>query len=308
MPCYKPLTGYRSRKVNPSGKRSIVFNPNDGFVDMEVTVPCGRCIGCRLEYSRQWAIRCMHEAALYDNNCFITLTYRDECLPESGSLRLKDFQDFMKRLRKKFGSGIRFYHCGEYGDKFKRPHYHACIFNMDFDDRVLWRVQNDVPLYRSPSLEKLWPFGYSSVGNLTFESAAYVARYILKKQTGEKAWAHYADIDFDTGEIKFRDKEYTTMSRRPGIAAGWYEKFKGDVYPSDSVIVRGREMRPPRFYDGLYELESPEELLKLKKVRKIRALKNKEDNSYLRLSVREKVITLATEKLVRSYEDGTDEI
>jgi len=121
------------------GKRAIVFNPKYGYPDMPVELPCRQCIGCRLEYSRQWAIRCLHEASLYDENCYITLTYDDQKLPESydikNGLDLSHFQLFMKRLRKKYGAKIRFFHCGEYGEDRGRPHFHACIFNHDFQDK-----------------------------------------------------------------------------------------------------------------------------------------------------------------------------
>ena len=196
MACYHPLKGYRSSELTKNGKRKIVFNRNQGYADLPVTVPCGQCIGCRLERSRQWAIRCHHEASLYENNSFITLTYADEYLPQNGSLDLNAQQKFFKRLRKKYGSGIRFYACGEYGSKFGRPHYHACLFNHDFADKTLWKITNDVPLYRSSSLEELWPYGHSSVGNVTFQSAAYVARYILKKITGEHADNRLKDLPY----------------------------------------------------------------------------------------------------------------
>ena len=118
---------------------------------------------------------------MYDDNCFITLTYSNQHIPADGSLDVRVFQKFMKRLRKRFGDGIRFYHCGEYGSLLGRPHYHACLFNFDFPDKYLWKENNGQKLYRSPSLEELWPYGYSSIGTVTFESAAYVARYILKR-------------------------------------------------------------------------------------------------------------------------------
>ena len=236
MPCYSPLQAWRSRQTNPSGKRGMVFSPEKALApDDPMDIACGQCIGCRLERSRQWAVRCVHEASLYEDNCFITLTFDDENLNKREnplSVDVSDFQKFMKRLRKKYGKGIRFFHCGEYGDLYGRPHYHACLFNHDFDDRRLYSVRDDVRLYTSESLQELWPFGFSSVGDVTFDSAAYVARYIMKKINGENAWHHYSEIDFDTGEIiNQRKPEYTTMSRRPGIGKGWYEKFKNDLYP-----------------------------------------------------------------------------
>ena len=162
----------------------------------------------------------------------------------------RDFQLFMKKLRKKMGKKkIRFYHCGEYGPKLGRAHYHACLFGIDFEDKKFWKyskpnqaisITSKFKLYRSPTLEKLWPHGWSSIGALTFETAAYTARYILKKQLGKTALEHYNAIDKNTGEIKEEKlPEYTTMSRRPGIGNSWYEKYKTDIYPKDYVTMRG---------------------------------------------------------------------
>lgn len=290
MPCYTPLRGYRAREPGPSGKRRIVFKVEDGFKDLEVKVPCGQCIGCRLERSRQWAMRCLHEASLYEANCFITLTYSDECCPADGSLDVRHWQKFMKRLRKRFGANIRFFHCGEYGDKTRRPHYHACLFNFDFPDKVLFKVtKSGHKLYNSKILSDLWPFGYAVIGGVSFESAAYVARYIVKKVTGDGAVSHYERIDPETGEIFTLRPEYTTQSRRPGIASAWFKKFKSDVYPSDFVVVRGVKMRPPKFYDGQFELIDLKRFRRIKGKRKRKAAVHAADNTPDRLRVRERV-------------------
>ena len=274
MPCYHPITGYRAQERNEkTGKYSVVFNPKQGYIDMPITVPCGQCIGCRLERSRQWAIRCMHEASLHEKNCFITLTYDDDHLPEDRSLNVKEFQDFMKRFRKKVGVPLRYYHCGEYGDKFGRPHYHACIFGYDFPDRkYLKKLPSGHAIFKSEILSKLWKKGYASVGDVTFDSAAYVARYITKKVTGKDAEDHYWFCDEETGESWPISPEYTTMSRRPGIAADWFKKYISDVYPSDTVIVKEKAVRPPKFYDGMFEAEFPEEFEKVKRRRKNKLL------------------------------------
>lgn len=294
MPCYHPMLGYRARIPGASGKRAIVFNVNEGFADMTVNVPCGQCVGCRLERSRQWAIRCMHEASMHEQNCFITLTFDNENLDPEGSLRKEDFQKFMKRLRKRTGAAVRYYHCGEYGSKLSRPHHHACLFGYDFPDRYLFIQREGVALYRSPLLESLWPFGISSVGEVTFESAAYVARYIMKKQLGKGA------EEFYRGKIP----EYTTMSRRPGIGSSWYEKFKDDVYPSDEVFVRrGVRCKPPKYYDALFDLENPEEFAEIKRSR-IKAARSRDaDQSEDRLAAREKVTLARVGKLKRSIEE-----
>lgn len=303
MPCYKPLQGYLAQYPNPSGKRSIVFNPKHGMIDRRLEVPCGRCIGCRLERSRQWSVRIMHEAQLHQANAFLTLTYDDENLPEDGSLNVKHFQDFMKRYRKSLGDRkIRFYHCGEYGTLKARPHYHACIFGHDFEDKKLWKVHRDNPWYTSEKLSSLWPHGYSLIGHLTFQSAAYVARYIMKKQLGPDA-VHLA-VNPETGECRDVLPEYTTMSRRPGIAAGWYEKYGSEVHPADNVVVNGRKQKPPRYYDNLYQVEEPEAFEELKARRRAAAKKSK-DNTRERLDAREKVKLAQISNLKRPYDEAT---
>lgn len=304
MACYSPLP-YFIKGITPSMKSDIVVLPRTplNLEKYSLRLPCSRCVGCRLERSRQWAVRCMHESSLYENNCFITLTYAPEFLPKDGSLNVRDFQLFMKRLRKRFGDGIRFFHCGEYGAKFRRPHYHAILFNFDFDDKYLWKEDNGYRLYRSPTLEVLWPYGHVSVGSATFESAAYVARYILKKVTGDAADAHYlSDIDFDTGECKVLKPEYTTMSRRPGIAKGWFDQFSSDVYPADKVVVRQKVMKPPRYYDSQFELLYPEEMERIKDMRKANALLLKSDSTESRLDVRRRVKEKQIVNLVRNVD------
>jgi len=265
MACYSPLAAWRGGFLK-SGKREILFKrPKTEDASLfQLKLPCGQCIGCRLERSRQWAMRCMHEASLYDRNCFITLTYDDKNLPPGGSLQLRHFQLFMKRLRKSVGTKLRFFHCGEYGEKFARPHFHAVLFNYDFPDKVVFRrTDGGNTLWLSPTLQKLWPFGYSMIGSVSFESAAYVARYILKKVNGKNADEHY--VNKTTGEL--RKPEYITMSRRPGIGTEYFKKFSLDMYPRDYAILRGMKVRPPKFYDGLYELENPESFGNIKNLR-----------------------------------------
>ena len=299
MTCYFPLKGFRG----PNGKwvQSIRHSPTR----VPLVIPCGQCRGCRLERSRQWAVRCLHEAQLWPRNCFITLTYAPEFLPPNGSLVLSHFQKFMKRLRKKYGANIRFFHCGEYGSKLQRPHYHACLFNFDFDDKKLWKVKNGHKYYISESLSDLWPYGWSTVGAVSFESAAYVARYILKKVNGDLAENHYSTVDSD-GVVGSRLPEYVTMSRRPGIAAGWFEKYGSDVYPSDQVIVRGRACRPPRFYDNRLKMCDPS-AFEVIHVKRLKLAKKHIDNSTPeRLAIRYEVLKARLRKLPRSYESDLD--
>lgn len=288
MVCYAPLKGYRSRTSGDNGRRQIVFNRKQGYVDLPVTVPCGQCVGCRLERSRQWAIRCVHEAQMHQTNSFITLTYNNEHLPKDNSLDLRHFQLFIKRLRKHYHpKPIRFYHCGEYGSKHGRPHYHAILFGLDFEDQRLHQQTKTGDLYTSAILQRLWPYGFSTIGTVTFASAAYVARYIMKKVTGPAASSHYEG----------RKPEYTTMSRRPGIGSTWLQKFTSDVYPSDEIIIAGKRMRAPKFYDNQYELLEPEDYSRIRSKRIIRG-RRLTDKSPERLAVRERA-QLARLKLLK---------
>ena len=302
MPCFTPLKGWKAKTANSDGKRPVVFDRALAYVDRPVTVPCGQCIGCRLERSRQWAMRCLHEAQMHEDNSFITLTYDDEHLPENRSLDIRHFQLFMKRLRKKIGVKIRFYHCGEYGENFGRPHYHACLFGYDFPDKTLWKKSNEMPLYRSELLEGLWTFGYSSIGRVTFESAAYVARYIMKKITGDRADTHYEWICPETGEIFERKPEYTTMSRRPGIGRQWLDAYHEDVYPEDFVVIKGKKMRPPKYYDAQFEIVEPKLHRRMKSKRIITAKKRAGENTPARLKVRQSVQEKRLQQLPRNLE------
>lgn len=288
------MSAWYSKEVNPSGKRSLVFTKDKALQpDAEIEIPCGQCVGCRLERSRQWAIRCVHEASLYEDNCFLTLTFSPEYLEQREnpwSLDKKDFQKFMKRLRKKYGAGIRYFHCGEYGDTYLRPHYHACLFNFDFPDKRLWSIRDDIRLYVSDSLNELWPYGFSTIGDVTFDSAAYVARYIMKKITGDDAEEHYKRILEETGELIEVIPEYTTMSLKPGIGQGWFDKYQTDVYPDDFVVINGKKMRPPKFYDRQLEKQSPYEHDWIKDQRKVKAVQFNEDNTRERLDVKCKIV------------------
>lgn len=278
MPCYFPLQGWRSKYANESGKRSIVFDRKDGFEDLQVELPCGRCIGCRLEYSRKWATRLVHESMMHEENHYLTLTYSDEHLPPDYSLQLKDFQLFMKRLRKKYGNNIRYFHCGEYGDDTQRPHYHAILFNLPVNDKIYHKkLDNGHKLYVSPTLSHLWGLGHLYIGDVTFDSCAYVARYVTKKINGDLAEDHYNG----------RKPEYCTMSRRPGIGRTFYDKFKTDIYPHDYCVVNGVRINVPKAYDDYLEREDPETLAKIKALRKKAQAEPSPDKSTRRLRDRE---------------------
>lgn len=202
----------------------------------------------------------MHEASCHAANSFVTLTYNDEHVPLDWSLDVREWQLFAKRLRKSAGA-FRFYQAGEYGEFSARPHYHACLFGIDFrgDRKAYKRSDSGDQLFTSEVLEQAWrcmdcqkPKGFAVIGDLTFESAAYVAGYVTKKITGDQAEEHY--LDSFTGTL--RKPEFATMSRRPGIGAKWIEKWADQVYPRDEVIVNGKIQKPPKFYDDRQEEEA----------------------------------------------------
>ena len=300
MSCYYPLSAYRSSELHEkTGNRKIVFSKEDvgdrAYEKLEFA--CGQCTGCRLDRSKAWAVRCVHEASLYKRNCFITLTFNDENLHWSGSLIKEDFQKFMKRLRRhhkghepvvrdgKKTYPIRYFHCGEYGEKLGRPHHHACLFNFCFEDLELWKVDPNtgVKLYTSRTLHERWEQrGHVTVGEVTMQSAAYVARYITKKVNGDRAEAHYTKYDPRTGEAWQIEPEYVTMSRRPGIGADWFKKYSEDVYPKDFVTHEGIKFQPPKYYDGLYEVDHEKELSVIKDKRRKHNVETKLDNIGMR--------------------------
>lgn len=316
MPCYKPLSAYYSSKLNSkTGKRSLVFNRESALVPVKMPIPCGHCIGCRLDRSLSWALRCVHEASLYPDNCFITLTFDEKYIDKNGSLVVADFQNFMKRLRQKIEpKTVRFFHCGEYGPKFSRPHHHACLFGYDFPDKVLISKTRGNYVYSSALLSSLWPFGFHTIGAVTFESAAYVARYVLKKWSKEElsgadlyeAMKASSCSNADLKAKYYGDKhpEYITMSRRPGIGTGWYEKFSSEIYPDGFCLINGRKVKPPKFYDSKFELDNPFSFAKLKGERMFGAQFNPH-NSRARLDVREEHKKLITGVLQRGYENDS---
>lgn len=218
----------------------------------------------------------------------------------------------MKNLRRPLPpKSVRFFHCGEYGEKFARPHYHALLFGLDFPDKELWKIENGFPLYRSEKLEKIWDYGIVGIGQLTFETAAYTARYCMKKINGKKAkeinpktgLKHYELVD-EHGQIHPLEPEYTTMSLKPGIGADYYERYKDEIYPDNFIIINGKKCTPPRYYEKRFELDQPEEYQELKSLKRKLQKKNEWNNTPARLHVRETVKIAQTKSLIRGYEKG----
>lgn len=320
MPCYSPVKAYRFGKFNAkTGNYELAFSRKDvtkmtgnPLIDF-VTVPCGKCVGCRLGKSREWATRCVHENQMCGSSSYITLTFDNEHISEQlgypnifglWSLKYEPFQKFMKRLRKRYSklvppiydgdgkllNGLKYFMCGEYGDLNQRPHYHLILFGFDFPDKYHWSTENGYKLYRSPLLEDLWPFGQSTIGTVEFESAAYVARYCMKKVNGEGKDDHYLG----------RMPEFTHMSTREALGKKWLLKYFTDVYPNDYVVIRdGIKVKPPKYYDKICNEYYPELMKEIKMQRILKAQDYEEENSTARLVVKEEVKKAAIKNLRR---------
>ena len=319
MVCYHPLHAFRdgltrdgkqNYKITSNKVKSVSFDKvtnhwymsedknkysNNEYID----IPCGRCVGCRLDYSRDWATRCMLEAQYHSRTMFLTITYDDEHVPhssyvqpETGEIRdiltlsPRDFTLFMKRLRyyyfEKYKKELRFFACGEYGSSTFRPHYHAIVFNLDLDDlKEVKKSRSGFPLYQSDLVDKAWDKGYVLLSDNNWQTSAYTARYIMKKQKGD-------DADFyDEYNV---EPEFVRMSRMPGIARQYYDDHKKDIYKNDEIILNdGMTVKPPKYFDDLYADEFPNEFEEVRNKR-IEAAKISDDvkeilygDKYLRL-------------------------
>lgn len=298
MACYHPLKAWHTGSYNlDTGKEILSVTGYDhqgppgnlGFVE----IPCGRCIGCRLEYSRQWANRCLLELGYHEQSWFVTLTYDDVHVPRryygapdtgvalpSLSLCKRDIQLFFKRLRKGFPDcHIRYFGCGEYGPTTVRPHYHLIVFGLELDDLVFEKNSaTGHPIYKSKRLERAWSFpprergdlyspeptlaGFVTVQPVTWECCAYTARYITKKLNGPQG-EFYTQFNIDP--------PFTLCSRKPGIGRQYYDDHP-DLYDHDFIHVStstgGKKFRPPRYYHKLFDVDYPEKSAELRETRK----------------------------------------
>lgn len=314
MPCFSPnvalrhrfekqklrwlsLKGYRL-KDGSCQVNNLVDNP---YFDLKVweplVLPCGKCLWCRLQAAKEKAIRCLHESKESEDNCFLTLTYKN--VPASGSYDMRDLQLFMKRLRfENRGKKIKSFGCAEYGDKFSRPHFHLLLFNHNFSDREYWRTsKNDWSpkrwrVDRSAALERLWPHGFSEIGSVTFESAGYVARYINKKVSGDKSVQHY------DGKLPER-----AVAVSQGIGLEWFRRYHDECLVSDSLLVKGKECRIPRYYLKKLEKFAPAKYLALKEKRLAKFREIDLDGTKERLAVQKEILLSKFRRLKRSYEE-----
>lgn len=263
MTCYHNIRGYLAKEVNPTGKRSVVYNTLDGYVDRPVIHPCGQCLGCRARRTGDWSLRCQHEAGLHtyidsdgkikSNNAFLTLTYDPEKY-NGATLVPEDLTNFFKRLRNAIGE-FRYYAVGEYGSQRQRPHYHVLLFGNHFDDMIFYKIskgyRNETvnKIYTSDTLSKVWSMGLAFIGSVTADSANYVARYTFDKRYGKDSSEYYKSL----GVIP----EFSRQSLKPGIGFNWIKKHMWDVYQSGKDYIidqKGRKRKPPRYYDKCYEL------------------------------------------------------
>jgi hypothetical protein len=230
--CNCPITGYKFGKTK-NGKDNIVFkNPYEvtppGVV---LQLPCGRCMACRMEKTRQWGLRAEHEAKFHEDNCFITLTYAPENIPPS--LEKRPLQLFLKRMRKVIHPNkIKYIASGELGDNYDNPHYHLCIFGYwPTDVRNLYERDGN-QYYISATINNLWPYGFTIVTNLNFNTARYTAKYAIKKELGSKE--------------KTRPAEFFVCSQ--GIGQAHVDKYSYDMAVKGSTYANNHGCSLPRYY------------------------------------------------------------
>lgn len=315
MSCYHPITAYN---IALSGdKMELVFSLSKALEHgppRPLSLPCRRCIGCRLDYSRQWANRCMLELPYHDSSFFLTLTYDDEHLPRSYScdpstgevispsapLVKRDLQLFFKRLRKNTGQKIRYMACGEYGDTSFRPHYHAIVFGLKLFDLVPYKHSRlGYQYYNSPMLDKCWTDsegrlkGYIVAGSVSWDTCAYVARYILKKQMGSFASFSYESLGLTP--------EFSVMSRRPGIGRQYYDDHP-EIWNFDKINIStpqgGRSFAHPAYLRHLFEIDEPERASEMAKNRRLFVARNLAHK--MRLTDKQLCDILETEEMLKS--------
>lgn len=247
----------------------------------QIEIPCGQCIGCRINRQQMWAFRCLAEASLHRHNWFATLTYSPEALPPYGELRHRDWQLFAKRVRRRVGR-FRYLMCGEYGEQTHRPHYHALIFGLDIPDIERYSVRRGYPVFRSAILSELWGRGLCEFGTVTPQSARYCAGYVLKDCRAPER------LDESTGEVVPLKAPYGRMSLKPGLGDAWIRRYYPEVFTHGACFAQDSRYRiPDRFKDILDDIDGDafEELQE----RAVEKALNSPDNTRARLEVRERV-------------------
>lgn len=225
------------------------------------TLPCGVCFGCRSDNARGWALRMMHESRYHESTCFVTLTYNDDHLPEYGDLRYEDLTKFWKDCRHVFqspGQPFKYFVCGEYGDKSLRPHYHFAGFSFQIPDLRFFKKHNGNPYFISDTMTDVWGKGHVIIGDLSTQSAAYIARYVNKKMHGGNI-RDLPDtaINARTGEVGQYTIERAFQSK--GLGFSFYQQYKDDIWDKDGCLYNNKYMvKPPRYYFKMLEAEDPD--------------------------------------------------
>jgi len=317
MPCFSPVTGWRSRETSPTTrKRNLVYNIRQGYTDIRAVRPCGNCVGCRVRKARNWAIRLQNEARCHENNLFVTLTYDSEHLPKNGSIDPIHPEKFMRGLRKKFGDGIRSFGCAEYGDKRQRPHYHLILFNFNFPDLKKLKKIKGKQYYSSKIADQIWKKGLIAISTVSYDTMNYVAGYVTKKLNGKKALKEYGGTIDAMGKVtyKIQPERSVCVSRMPGLGRAYYEANRRDYFPSDKAVVKGFEVRPPDYYYRMLEQSGKKDLDQKKLYLKVRAKRRAEAAEYskifssIRMKQKEDWANSRQKGMKRRLEDGSENI
>lgn len=303
--CTRPITA-QSYELLISGVPEIAIRFKNFIGEPNLELPCQKCPSCKLKKAREWALRCWHESQMHKENSYVTFTYSDETLPAYAELRHRDFQLFLKRLRKKYSHRkITYFMCGEYGGKTHRPHYHALLFGYYPPDATYHRTENNNRYYKSEELDRLWRKGFTDTSGVSYKSAGYVARYTLKKQIpSEQLQDRYTYLDTND-ELQIRPFEYVRMSlgKYPGEAIGgsWFKKYAEHVCTHDYVLdPSGKKCPVPRYYLGILKDDSPEWHAHLAAARLEKARVDP-DNSPSRLAAKEICTDARLKQLIRPY-------
>lgn len=302
MPCFSPITGYQPVE----GGRLHWVERKDS---RPVQISCGHCIGCRIKRQREWTVRIMCESKMHRDSMFLLLSYDNEHKPRDNGLCYRDVQLFLKRTRQELDFPIRYFVCGEYGEKTLRPHYHMCLFGWRPDDaHRVSGVYSKHDIYSSPTLQRLWGKGKTDFGAITPQSAAYTASYVLKKWNGPDTEGRYERVTED-GEIRVVEREFARMSLKPGIGAEWFKKYHPEVMDSGWDAVRLIDgFKPiPKYFQTLYEsisdLGHDEFMARMQELHE----KNRWNSTPARLAVREEC-TAAQMKFGRELRGMSHEI
>lgn len=236
-----------------------------------VTIPCGKCLACRVNQAAQWATRAMHESAYVEQACFITLTYANDYLPDGFTLDKRDLQNFMKRLRielhrKNLGHIRSFFACGEYGEENNRPHYHLILFGWSPDDLVFYKFSySGAPIFISKFLQSIWGKGFCPVGTLTGGSAAYVARYQKKCQSyrAKDKSSRVPPFFLSSRNIPLSNNEFGALGAQWLVDNHESLRFGYLIHPDRPEV----KVRIPEYYFDLMQKWYPDEYERIKNLR-----------------------------------------